>query len=204
MLLIFDIGNTNVKVALFESDKLLQQWRITTDKNRTGDEYFAIINVLFKDYNLDIKQISNVVVSSVVPQLIGAFVIVTQRFLNKEPLIICPDIYHKLPVTIPPTAVHEIGTDLLCDAVEAWETYHQPCIVVDFGTALSFVAVGNKGNILAQVSHPKLRFSCCTTTWGFLRRTLCPTNFSFLERMMFKTECVVNLNSLLTRTTTLT
>lgn len=57
---------------------------------------------------------------------------------------------------------------------------------------------------LAQVSHPKLRFSCCTTTWGFLRRTLCPTNFSFLERMMFKTECVVNLNSLLTRTTTLT
>lgn len=154
MLLIFDIGNTNVKVALFESDKLLQQWRITTDKNRTGDEYFAIINVLFKDYNLDIKQISNVVVSSVVPQLIGAFVIVTQRFLNKEPLIICPDIYHKLPVTIPPTAVHEIGTDLLCDAVEAWETYHQPCIVVDFGTALSFVAVGNKGNILGVAIAP--------------------------------------------------
>ena len=154
MLLTFDIGNTNIKVALFESDTLLQQWRLTTDANRTGDEYFAIISTLFKDYNLDIKKIDNVVVSSVVPQLIGAFVIVTRRFLNKEPLIICPDIYHKLPVTIPPTAVHEIGTDLLCDAVVAWETYHQPCIVVDFGTALSFVAVGNKGNILGVAIAP--------------------------------------------------
>lgn len=154
MLLIFDIGNTNVKVAVFESDKLLQQWRISTDKNRTGDEYFAIINILFKDYNLDVKQISNVVISSVVPQLIGAFVIVTQRFLNKEPLIIAPDIYHKLPVTIPPTAVYEIGTDLLCDAVQAWETYHQACIVVDFGTALSFVAVGNNANILGIAIAP--------------------------------------------------
>ncbi len=157
MLLIFDIGNTNVKVALFEADTLLQQWRLTTDANRTGDEYFAIITTLFKDYNLDIKKIDNVVVSSVVPQLIGAFIIVTRRFLNKEPLIIGPDIYHKLPVTIPPTAVYEIGTDLLCDAVQAWETYHKACIVVDFGTALSFVAIGNNANILGITIAPGIR-----------------------------------------------
>lgn len=157
MLLIFDIGNTNVKVALFEADKLLQQWRLTTDANRTGDEYYAIISTLFKDYKLDIKKIDNVVISSVVPQLIGAFVIVAQRFFNKEPLIIATDMYHKLPVSIPPTAVYEIGTDLLCDAVQAWETYHQPCIVVDFGTALSFVSVGDKANILGVAIAPGIR-----------------------------------------------
>ncbi|HPX59626.1 MAG TPA: type III pantothenate kinase [Bacteroidales bacterium] len=154
MLLIFDIGNTNVKVALFESDKLLQHWRLNTDQNCTGDEYFTLINTLFKDYNLDVKQITDVVISSVVPQLIRAFVIVTQRLLNKKPLIIGPDMYHKLPVSIPPTAVYEIGTDLLCDAVQAWETYHQACIVVDFGTALSFVAVGNNANILGIAIAP--------------------------------------------------
>ena len=113
MLLIFDIGNTNVKVALFESDQLLHYWRVNTDPNCSGDQYFDQINALFKDYNLDVKQISDVVVSSVVPQLIETFVIVTQRLLNKEPLVISPEIYHKLPVTIPPTAVNEIGTDLL-------------------------------------------------------------------------------------------
>lgn len=154
MLLIFDIGNTNIKVALFESDTLVQQWRISTDANRTGDEYFALINVLFKDYNFDVKLINNAVISSVVPQLVKAFVIVTQRFLSKEPLIIGTDIYHKLPVTIPPTAVNEIGTDLLCDAVQAWETYQQPCIVVDFGTALSFVSVGNNANVLGVAIAP--------------------------------------------------
>lgn len=154
MLLAFDIGNTNIKVAVFESDKLVQQWRISSDRSRTGDEYFALINVLFKDYNLDIKRINNAVISSVVPQLIGAFEIVTKRLLNKEPLIINPDIYHKLPVSIPPTAVYEIGTDLLCDAVQVWETYKQACIVVDFGTALSFVAVGDKANILGITIAP--------------------------------------------------
>ena len=154
MLLIFDIGNTNVKVAVFESGTLVQLWRISSDINRTGDEYFALINTLFKDYNLDGKRIENAVISAVVPQLISAFVIVTRRFLNKDPLVIGPDIYHKLPVTIPPSAVHEIGTDLLCNAVQAWETYHQPSIVVDFGTALSFVAVGNKGNILGVAIAP--------------------------------------------------
>lgn len=154
MLLIFDIGNTNVKVALFESDQLLHYWRVNTDPNCSGDQYFDQINALFKEYNLDVKQISDVVVSSVVPQLIEAFITVTQRLLDKEPLVISSEIYHKLPVTIPPTAVNEIGTDLLCNAVQAWETYHQPCIVVDFGTALSFVAVGDKANILGVAIAP--------------------------------------------------
>lgn len=159
MLLIFDIGNTNIKVALFEADKLKHQWRLSIDKNLTDDEYFALINTLFADHNLDVKQISGAVVSSVVPQLVGAIVAATQRLLGKEPLLIAPDMYHKLPITIPPTAINEIGTDLLCDAVQAWETYRQPCIVVDFGTALTFTAIGDKAKYLRRSHSARHRHS---------------------------------------------
>ena len=124
MLLTFDIGNTNIKAAVFEHDKVVEQWRISTDTKRTGDEYFALLRTLFKDFGLNANQIENVVVSSVVPQLIGAFVIVTQRLINKKPLIVGADVFKYLPIKVPAGSEHEIGGDLLCDAVQAWETFH--------------------------------------------------------------------------------
>ncbi|MBO7141677.1 MAG: type III pantothenate kinase, partial [Bacteroidales bacterium] len=141
MLLTFDIGNTNIKAAVFDQDKVVEQWRISTDTKRTGDEYFALLRTLFKDFGLNASQIENVVVSSVVPQLIGAFVIVSQRLINKKPLIVGADVFKYLPIKVPAGSEHEIGGDLLCDAVQAWETFHSACIVADFGTALSFTAV---------------------------------------------------------------
>ena len=83
MILTFDIGNTNIKAAVFDQDKVIEQWRISTDTKRTGDEYSALLLTLFKDFGLDSAQIENVVVSSVVPQLIGAFVIVSQRLVRR-------------------------------------------------------------------------------------------------------------------------
>ncbi|MCQ2974894.1 MAG: type III pantothenate kinase [Bacteroidales bacterium] len=154
MLLAFDIGNTNIKTAIFNNGNLVQEWRIHTDAKRTGDEYFSILRTLFKDIELDIKLINNAIISSVVPQLIGPFVIVTQRFLNKKPIIVGPDIYEKLPIKIPKSAVHEIGTDLLCDALQAWNTFHSACIVADFGTALSFTAIDNNANIAGIAIAP--------------------------------------------------
>ena len=70
MTLIFDIGNTNIKAALFDGDKLLQEWRISTDLKRTGDEYFSLLRPLFRDANIDFASIQKVVLSSVVPALI--------------------------------------------------------------------------------------------------------------------------------------
>ena len=154
MLLTFDIGNTNIKAAVFEQDTVVEQWRISTDTRRTGDEYFALLRTLFKDFGLDFAKIDNVVVSSVVPQLIGAFVIVSQRLINKKPLIVGADVFKYLPIKVPAGSEHEIGGDLLCDAVQAWETYHSACIVADFGTALSFTAVDNKGNIAGIAIAP--------------------------------------------------
>lgn len=163
MILVFDIGNTNIKTALFENNKkddestLLHVWRISTDIRRTGDEYFSILSPLFREAKIDCQEIEDIVLSSVVPALIGPFVNVSQKLTGKKPLVIGPDIYNRLPVKVPATGVHEIGTDLLCDALEAWCKYKAPCIIADFGTALSFTAVDKNGNIAGVAIAPGIR-----------------------------------------------
>lgn len=157
MILCFDIGNTNIKIAIFSENKIIYDWRISTDLKRTGDEYFAILNSLFRDANINTKEIEKIILSSVVPALIGPFVIVSQEIINKKPLIIGPDLYDKLPIKVPLTAVHQIGTDLLCDAVAAWTKYKTPCIIADFGTALSFTVVDKDGQIAGVAIAPGIR-----------------------------------------------
>ncbi|MCR5436507.1 MAG: type III pantothenate kinase [Treponema sp.] len=157
MLLAFDIGNTNIKATVFDNDKIISQWRITTDVKRTGDEYYSILRTLLKDAAIDFSRIDDAIISSVVPALIGPFVIVSTRITDKKPYIIEPGIYDKLPVKVPETAVHEIGTDLLCDAVEAWSKYNGPVIVADFGTALSFTAIDKDANIAGVAIAPGIR-----------------------------------------------
>ncbi len=157
MVLIFDIGNTNVKAAVFDGETLVNEWRISTDISRTGDEYFSILHPLFRSANLDFKMITDALLSSVVPALIGPFINVCVNLIGKKPVIIEPSIYDKLPVKLPPTAVYEIGTDLLCDAVEAWCRYKMPCIIADFGTALSFTAVDKNGCIAGVAIAPGIK-----------------------------------------------
>lgn len=156
MILAFDIGNTNIKAALTDGETIAHQWRLSTDPKRTGDEYFSALRPLFIDAGIDFSGIDDAVISSVVPALIGPFIIVTQHFCKKKPLVIGPEIFPELSVKIPETATHEIGTDLLCDAVAAWEKYKVPAIVIDFGTALSFTAVDCEGNIAGIAIAPGL------------------------------------------------
>ena len=157
MTLVFDIGNTNIKTALFEGNTLKQVWRLSTDIKRTGDEYFSILRPLFRDSQIDFYDIKKIVLSTVVPALIGPFVIVSQHITGKKPILLSPENYDKLPIKIPETAKHEIGTDLLCDALAAWTKYKTPCIIADFGTALSFTALNQHGCIAGVAIAPGIR-----------------------------------------------
>jgi type III pantothenate kinase len=147
MLLAIEIGNTNIVVALFDSSNLLHSWRIFSDIRRTGDEYESILRPLLQEEGISYSAIDSSVLSSVVPDLIGPFVGLMERITGKKPLIVNPQIFSRLPITIPETAVHEIGSDLVCNAVEAYCRFKGPCIIVDFGTALTFIAVGGGGYI---------------------------------------------------------
>lgn len=157
MLLAIDIGNTNIVVALFHEEELVKEWRMFSDPNRTSDEYSSILLSLMRDAGISQSAIDSAILSSVVPLLIGPFVTVTERITGKKPIIIGPGIYEQLPVTIPQSAIHEIGTDLVCNAVEAYCQLKTACIVVDFGTALTFTAIDDKGNILGISICPGIR-----------------------------------------------
>jgi len=147
LLLAIDIGNTNIVVALFHENEIVKTWRIYSDTRRTGDEYSTIITSFFRDAGVNIARIKSCVLSSVVPVLIGQFVGLIERMIGKKPILVNPSIFPILPVKIPESAVHEIGSDLVCNAVEAYCRYKDACIIVDFGTALTFTAVDKEGNL---------------------------------------------------------
>src|SRR5574344_1400249 len=119
MLLAVDIGNTNIVCAVFDGDRIVHEWRIATDTKRTGDEYTSILLTLFRDAGMTEEKFDSSIISSVVPDLIGPFVTVLTHVCGRKPVVISPAIYGRLPVHVPETAIHEIGTDLLCNAVAA-------------------------------------------------------------------------------------
>ncbi len=145
MLLAIDIGNTNVVIAVFKGEEIVHTWRIATDTKRTGDEYKSILLTLMDDEKIASDQIDCAAVSSVVPDLTGPFITVATHFAGKKPVIVNPDIYDRLPIKLPEGAAHEIGTDLVCNAVAAWNLTHSANIVIDFGTALSFTITDQNG-----------------------------------------------------------
>lgn len=159
MLLAVDIGNTNIVAAVFDGDDIVVQWRIATDVRRTGDEYTSILLTLARDAGLDLNKIKKGIISSVVPALIGPFVIVVQHICKANPYVIKSDLAFdsRLPVNLPSTSTREMGTDLLCDAVSAWYLFGRgPTIVVDFGTALTVTATDSKGIIRGVSISPGL------------------------------------------------
>ena len=157
MLLAVDIGNTNIVVALFHNDELVHEWRMYSDANRTSDEYSSILFSLMRDAGVTLASIDSAILSSVVPLLIGPFITVLERITGKKPFIVGPSIYDKLEIKIPEQAVHEIGSDIVCNAVEAYGSLKSPCITVDFGTALTLTAISGKGEILGVSIAPGLR-----------------------------------------------
>lgn len=157
LLLAIDIGNTNIVAALFHGDEMIHEWRMYSDPKRTSDEYSSTLLSLFRDAGISQSAITSSVLSSVVPLLTGPFIRLIEKMSSKKPVIVSPALYPSLPITIPESAVHEIGTDIVCNAVESYMRFKQACIAVDFGTALTFTAIDNNGHILGVSITPGLR-----------------------------------------------
>ncbi|MDR1363978.1 MAG: type III pantothenate kinase [Spirochaetaceae bacterium] len=156
MLFVIDIGNTNIVAALFRGDEIIEIGRVFTDAHRTGDEYGIIFRSLLRDIGVQPEEIVSSTMSSVVPALIGPFVNMIKKLTGKKPLLVNHAIYDKLPVKPPAARVYEIGTDLICNAVAAYTRFKGPCVIVDFGTALTFTCVGKDGLILGCAFAPGL------------------------------------------------
>ncbi|MBQ5431977.1 MAG: type III pantothenate kinase, partial [Treponema sp.] len=110
MLFAVDIGNTNIVAALFNGKDLRNQWRIASDSRRTGDEYSSVISTLIRDENIQAKDIDKAIISSVVPDLLGPFVTVSQRLTKKKPFVLSSALAFsgQLPVRLPEGSTHEL------------------------------------------------------------------------------------------------
>jgi type III pantothenate kinase len=146
VILAVDIGNTNLKIGLWDGDLLSTHWRLTTDYLRSIDEYGLQLHGLLTHYGLNLTALKGAAISSVVPPLTNTLQNAIQKYLEIEPLVI----HHKLALGIAikyedPAAV---GTDRLCDAVAVQQKYGGPACIIDFGTATTFNALTAKGEYL--------------------------------------------------------
>lgn len=157
MILVFDVGNTNIVVGVFEGDHLLTHWRLRTDNMRTSDEYGMILKALFEHHRLHLEQIKAVVVSSVVPSLNMELEWMSERYFHCRPLVVGPGV--KTGLAIKYENPREVGADRVVNAVAAYHKYGGPLIIVDFGTATTFCVVNEKGEYLGGAIAPGIRIS---------------------------------------------
>ncbi len=155
MILAVDIGNTNIVFGVSKNEEWQKVWRIQTDAAKTADEYEVIFNSLFASSNIMKSEIKQTVLSSVVPRLIRPFNEMLSRLLDHKPLLVEPSIYPKLPLEI--LSPQEIGTDIVADATAAFIRYGGPCMVIDFGTAITFTTIRQSGKIEGVVIVPGLQ-----------------------------------------------
>jgi type III pantothenate kinase len=158
MLLVIDVGNTNVVFAVFDGDKPVGQWRISTDARRTADEYGVWLTQVLEHSNIAPKSIKRAVVASVVPQALFDLRQLAKRYFNTE-LMVVGDPRIKTGIGVKIDNPREVGADRLVNAFAAWNKYKQALIVVDFGTATTFDVVTGEGNYAGGVIAPGVNLS---------------------------------------------
>lgn len=157
LLLVIDVGNTNIVLGLYKEKELVLDWRVSTDKDRTSDEYGLMFEQIFRYHNIDMKDITDVIISSVVPTLMHTLPATSRRYFKIEPIVIGPGV--KTGINIRYDNPKEVGADRIVNAVAAYEKYGGPAIIVDFGTANTFCFVSKEGDYLGGAITPGIRIS---------------------------------------------
>ncbi|MBQ6716694.1 MAG: type III pantothenate kinase [Clostridia bacterium] len=155
MILTLDIGNTNIKTALFEGERMAAYWRISTNRTMTSDEYGMLMCNLFTHHNVSMKSVTGIVISSVVPTINYTIEHMCMTYFGRAPMFVAPGI--KTGIHIKYDNPKELGSDRIANAVAAYELYGGPCIYIDFGTATSFGVVSQKGEFLGGAICPGLK-----------------------------------------------
>ena len=157
MLLVIDVGNTNTVLGLYDGDKLIQSFRMSTDKNRSSDEIGLFFVQALTTLKLDITDIDDVIIASVVPPLMHSLENAIKKYLHITPYVVTSDT--PLGMKILTDNPKELGTDRLVNAFAAAYLYGGPVIIIDLGTATTFCAVNENGDYLGGVIYPGIKIS---------------------------------------------
>jgi type III pantothenate kinase len=161
MLLAIDIGNTNIVLGVFDGTTIVQSWRLTTMRERTGDELGLLVEGLFTSAKLDRAKITGVILASVVPPLTKPAQEMVHRYFGLKTLTVDTTIKTGMPILYDTPA--DVGADRIVNAVAAYEKYgragSRPLVVVDFGTATTLDAISGKGEYLGGAICPGVTIS---------------------------------------------
>jgi len=154
MLLTIDVGNTNTVLGVFRGEELIAHWRLTTARLQTVDEYGVLTRNLFTLKELDPKGVRGVIISSVVPPMNWTLAELSKTYFEQRAIFVEPGVKTGMAVLVDNPL--EVGADRIVNGVAAFHKYGGPCIVVDFGTAITFDAISAKGEYLGGVIAPGL------------------------------------------------
>lgn len=157
MILVVDVGNTNIVLGIYEGKQLLHHWRLSTNRSATTDEYGMMMVNLFRHADIHLEQVEGIIISSVVPPLMFVLEHLCLKYLKKTPLVVGPGI--KTGLNIRYENPKEVGADRIVNAVAAIELYGSPCIVVDFGTATTFDYIDEGGQYIGGAVAPGIGIS---------------------------------------------
>jgi type III pantothenate kinase len=159
MLLVVDVGNTQTHFGTYRTgeDEVAEHWRFATVRESTGDELGAALSNLLALRGLALEEIDDSIVSSTVPQLSEQWTAMARRYLGQEMLQVGPSIRTGMPIRI--DNPHEVGADRLVNAVAAYDHVHDRCVVVDFGTAITYDVVSAAGEYLGGIITPGAEIS---------------------------------------------
>ncbi|MDF2820796.1 MAG: pantothenate kinase [Clostridiales bacterium] len=157
MLLVIDIGNTNITIGAFKGEELSGSWRMTTKFQRTSDEYGIFVCEALKYKGMDAKDVDAVVFASVVPNMNYSFLNGLKKYITDNILIVGPGI--KTGIKLAVENPKEIGADRIVDAVAAYGIYGGPILVIDFGTATTYDLITEDGSFIAGITCPGIKLS---------------------------------------------
>lgn len=152
MLLVIDVGNTNIVMGVFDGDTLIKNWRIRTEHNTTEDEFNVLAAGLFAQSRIDVSLVTKTVISCVVPPMVTILDAFGHKYLGHSPHWIDAKSYPGMPILY--SNPNEVGADRIVNAVGAFHRYKTDLIVIDFGTATTFDVITKKGEYLGGAISP--------------------------------------------------
>lgn len=157
MVLVIDVGNTNITLGVFDHDTEKAIFRMMSQTAHTSDEYGISLISMLESNGISKNDIEGAVIASVVPKVMHALVGSIVKYIGIKPYVVGPGI--KTGIKIVTENPKEIGPDLIVDSVAAYNLYGGPLIVIDFGTATTYILINEKGEFCAGVVSPGIRIS---------------------------------------------
>lgn len=157
MILVLDVGNTNIVLGVYRDKELIADWRLSTDFKRTADEYGIQVTQLFLQRKLDPTDVEGVIISSVVPNIMYSLEHMIVKYFEIIPIVVGPGV--KTGINVKYDNPKEVGADRIVNAVAAHEIYNRSLIIIDFGTATTFCAVTAKGDYLGGTICPGIKIA---------------------------------------------